>query len=238
MGGALINDYSREEVTVLSSTEVADGVKEIVFRKPTKDYLPGQFIGIEIEDNQLESGFRSYSILDGKEKNTLVIYVKKVEGGRGSTYLHSLSKGDTMNILYPLGYFGFQKNLPKHLVFIATGTGIVPILSLLEHVPQHFVGSCTLYFGVRSENDIFCLERIKNLMINNSYFNYILTLSRPTEGWAGEKGRVTEILKKEVIPTDAQFYICGAGQMISDVKDILRGNGVLSSQIFYEDFNE
>lgn len=238
MAVAQINDFIQRRVRVLSIREAAQGVQEIVFEKPLGgDHIPGQFVGIKVEDGKEEPGFRAYSLMDSEDGH-LSIYVKKVDGGRGSTFLHSLKTDDAIEILYPLGYFGFPEKIAENLVFIATGTGIVPLLSLLEHIPEDHQGSIRLVFGVRSEEDIFCTERIEALRKKLPHLNFTLTLSRPGKTWDGASGRVTHILEKEPLPSDAQYFMCGAGQMIADVRGMLKKNGVPASQIFYEEFND
>ena len=140
--------------------------------KPTSEIaaLPGQFVGIAIKDGKGSPWYRSYSLL-ADEQGNMQICVKKVPAGRGSNYLHTLKVNDQIDIIAPLGYFGFPKKLTSNLLFIATGTGIVPILSLLENLPKDFNGTARLIFGVRHEQDLFYQDRIQ--IITKKQPNYI-----------------------------------------------------------------
>jgi CDP-4-dehydro-6-deoxyglucose reductase len=233
-----INDFGRRKVHVLSTAVLADGVKELTFDHPKGlSFLPGQFAGVVVNDGQPSRWNRSYSLLSDAEGHPQMC-VKKVEGGRGSTYLHSLNAGDTVELILPLGYFGFPEKLLNSLVFLATGTGIVPILSLLENLPPSFTGTARLIFGVRSERDLFYQDRIANLLKQDRRITSTITLSRPSQAWTGSIGRVTTVLEQSSIDPKAQYFLCGNGAMIASVREILRKKKVPSSQMFYEDFNE
>ena len=198
--------------------------------------MPGQFVGIRINDGQKDLWFRSYSLLSDEQGN-LQICVKKVKDGRGSAYLHQVKQGDFIDILFPLGYFSFPEKLASNLTFIATGTGIVPILSLLENLPKDFSGKLKLFFGVRHDKDIFYIERIKKLESKFTNFDFTITLSKPSVTWQGAKWRVTDHIAKEDFSTDSQFFICGSLGVILSSSEILNKKGIKNNQIFYEDFN-
>ncbi len=234
----MINKFVRQKSKILKVIDVTSDVKEITFEQPEgEDYIPGQFVGIKINDNKDVAGYRAYSILSDKEGN-LQVCVKKVKDGRGSSFLHSRKEGDVLEIIFPLGYFGYQKDLSENVVFIATGTGLVPILSLLENLPDNFNGNAKLIFGVRNEEDLFYEDRINNLTKNNPNISSVVALSQPKDTWKGESGRVTNILDKEKLEKDTQFFICGNGQMISSVREMLEEKGMKNGDVFYEDFNE
>ena len=233
-----INDFIQKEVKILAIKDLADQVKEITFEPlREKPYLPGQFIGIKIADNKGEPGFRAYSLLENKEGN-FQICVKKMKDGRGSNFLHSCKKDDVLEVLFPLGYFGLPKKLSPNLIFIATGTGIVPILSLLKNLPQDASQNIKLFFGMRHEKDLFYFERVKKIFQKLKNASFLLTLSQPSEKWTGNKGRVTNFIEQENFNKNTQFFICGSGKMIQSMNDLLLKKGIKKKYIFFEDFNE
>ncbi len=233
-----VNNFIRQKVIINSVTNVADGVKEISFQRPDGiSVIPGQFVGVAINDGQAEPGFRAYSALSDVHGN-MQICVKKVENGRGSTFLHTLKGGEEMDVILPLGYFSFPLKLSQHLLFIATGTGIVPILALLESLPDGFKGTATLIFGVRNEKDLFYEERIRKVTASNPNFSATITLSQPSPVWKGSVGRVTSVIEKMELEGDTQSFICGNGSMITSARAMLKAKGLKARNIFYEDFND
>jgi ferredoxin-NADP reductase len=230
-----INDYSRFSAKVLKVNDIASETREIIIEKP-KDltHVPGQFIGIAINDGREDAGFRSYSMLLDKDENIQLV-IKLVKGGRGSTYLFTLKEGDSVEVLYPLGYFGLPDKLENKLAMIATGTGIVPLLSLLESFPEGSNQTIELIFGVRYEVDLFYQERVEQLAKKLPNFSYKLCVSRMDADKEGvHKGRVSLFVPSEM---HTQYFLCGSGDMIKDVTTKLQKDGVVEKNIYFEDFN-
>ncbi|MDH3324649.1 MAG: FAD-dependent oxidoreductase [Candidatus Peregrinibacteria bacterium] len=234
-----VNDFAFKQSKVLKTKILAKDVIEITFEKPKKrQHAPGQFATIRIADHTHAPCFRAYSIMENPEnKEQLQVAVKKVKNGRGSTWLQTVKEGDVLDILYPMGYFGFPEKTSSNLNFIATGTGVVPILNLIENI-KDTTTNAKLYFGVRNEKDLFYEERIKKLEKSLPNFKSTITLSQPSNKWKGNIGRVTKHIEKETFPKNAQFFICGNGNMIKAVREILEKKGVSTKNIFFEDFNE
>jgi NAD(P)H-flavin reductase len=126
--------------------------------------------------------------------------------------------------------------LKENVCFVATGTGIVPVLSMVESFSKDFDRKIKIIFGLREEKDLFYVERIENLKSKFKDFSSVITLSRPTDSWKGDKGRVTSHLKN--IKKDAQYFVCGSGAMINDVRKTLKEKGVKKGDVFFENFNE
>jgi len=221
---------------------LTDDVVEISFEKSFRisgDYFAGAFLVVRIEKKN-KVAFRAYSVMMKKHK--LQICVKKVKNGFVSNYLFNVKKKDCLHAIFPMGFFGFSEisksyDFGHDLVFIATGTGIVPILSLLEAIPPEFNKTVRVFFGVRHEKDLFYVDRIKKVVADFSGEVFI-TLSQPDNNWDGKRGRVTKWIIKSNFLTQSKFFICGNGVMIKQVKNILFEKGFGNKDIFYEDFNE
>jgi NAD(P)H-flavin reductase len=91
-------------------------------------------------------------------------------------------------------------------------------------------------FGVRSEADVFWLERLKNYDEMHAQFSYQVTLSRPDQptAWQGLVGRVTAHIPHHHV--EAEYYLCGSLEMVKDVRKILVDKGVPMKQIHFEIF--
>jgi ferredoxin-NADP reductase len=151
--------YSAKIINVKKLTET---VCEITIEKPDSSFhLPGQFISVKIADGG-KPCYRAYSLMTDYKGN-LQIVVKLFDGGRGSSYLFAREEGDCLEILYPVGYFVFPEILKRKLYFIATGTGIAPIIAMLESLPSPKDKIIKVIFGLRADEDIFYEERIESL---------------------------------------------------------------------------
>src|SRR6266516_969077 len=80
---------------------------------------------------------RSYSIGSPEGCGVLRIGVKRLPGGDFSAYAaHELKVGDELEVMTPLGRFGttFDPASSKHYAFVAAGSGITPVLSLVATI--------------------------------------------------------------------------------------------------------
>lgn len=201
---------------------------------PMFPFLPGQYMNVLLPEDPargLGKDMRSYSIWNHPDEfEYAVTIVKLVPGGRASSWLRSLQPGDSLRILGPLGSFVLRRPLHPHLFFAATGTGLVPIRSMVKdlvsrgELRDHDV---TVLFGVRSQKDLFAVADFQRLSQAFPRLRFVPTLSQPTGTWEGQRGRVTQWLDGATLPVDQmQAYLCGNGKMIEDAVAILERKGL------------
>ena len=212
-----------------------------------KEFLfeQGQNITIkkEIDGEEIR---RSYSICSAPFENELRVAVKKVEGGKFSTYANSLLKaGDELEVLPPTGKFNtilHAANAKQYLAFTA-GSGITPVISIIKTTLQTEPASrFTLVFGNRGRHSIIFFEELEAL--KNKYldrFNFINILSREKTDAPINSGRI-DIEKLSVLnklldySSMDEFFICGPEEMIFCVKDFLAQSGIDTKKIHFELF--
>jgi CDP-4-dehydro-6-deoxyglucose reductase len=222
-------------VKILDVSDLTSNVKEFTIEKPEgSDHLPGQFMTIKICDDNPQVCMRSYSVLSTPDKKNLQLCIKAVEGGRGSNWIFQQPVGTELDIIYPAGKFVLPDELVDELVFIGTGTGLVPLLCMLESFLEGFDKNVKLIFGVRFKEDFYYLDRLEELKKRIPKFELITTVSRPDDEWKGHKGRVTGHM--ENLNVNAQYFICGSGAVIKDVCEHLEEGGVPEKNVFHENF--
>ncbi len=225
----------KHTVKLLAVRELTKDVREFDIEKPEgESHLPGQFMTIKICDGKENMCMRSYSVMDSPDKTMLQLCVKLVEGGRGSVWLFGLKPGDEMEIIYPAGRFVLPENIADKLVFVGTGTGIVPLMCMMESFPEGYEKEVEFIFGVRFEEDLFYRERIMELGKKLKNFKAVMTLSKPGDGWEGASGRVTDHLQTP--DPAAQYFICGSGPVLTDTCKLLEEKGVPKENVFHENF--
>jgi len=205
----------------------------------TVEFKGGQFLSIKLPYNLR----RSYSISSAPEnKNYLETYVDISPNGPGSNYFNSLRVGMEVEFLAPLGNFIFKESIVKTspAIFLATGTGITPFISMLNEWLPKSSNPAILYWGLRFEKDVFLKDELERMKSLHSNFDYKICLSKPSENWTGEKGYCTEELIKNwnkiAAITTGSFYLCGAEGMIEKASDFLLNHQIGPSQIFHEKF--
>jgi len=122
---------------------------------------------------------------------------------------------------------------------VATGTGIAPIRSMLfdrlERGPSRAV---TLFWGLRSERDLYYQDELETLARRHANFNFLTTLSRPEGSWKGQTGRVTRLVDERIASVDnLAVYLCGNSGMIKDVSAIINRRGLcpIYREKYYDD---
>ncbi len=110
---------------------------------------------------------RSYSICAGVADGELRVGVRKVPGGRFSTWINEgLKAGDTVQVMAPEGRFfvPLDARASRHYLGIAGGSGITPILSIMKTVLAGEPGSrFTLIYANRKLRSTMFLEEIEDL---------------------------------------------------------------------------
>lgn len=194
-------------------------------------FEPGQYVNIEVLINN-QTHRRSYSICSSNSES-LSIGVKRVEHGLVSNFLNDCKSGDVIKVFPPEGNFTSQNSLGK-TVFIAAGSGITPIISIIKSNPSR---EFQLFFGNKSsESTMFKeeLDQLKNVRIKNFYSE--------SEDEHTIKGRITkdafvnEIKQNLDLLKSDEFMICGPHEMILGVQEALKMFGVQASKIKFELF--
>ncbi|HJM15815.1 MAG TPA: FAD-binding oxidoreductase [Flavobacteriales bacterium] len=203
---------------------------EISFEIPTElldmfKFKAGQYITIKSTINNKEVR-RAYSICSSPNSEEISVGVKKVKGGKMSTFLTKEIKiGDILEVMPPTGNFIFEEG---DVVAICAGSGITPILSMMKLSNSSF----TLIYGNKTEDSTMFYSEIKELNNDNHFL-----FSR--ENVIGSiNGRITSDTLKNIngiLDADA-YYICGPGKMIDSVSDFLKENEV-KGKINFEKFN-
>lgn len=190
---------------------------------------------------------RSYSICSSVEDAELRVGVKRVEGGRFSTWANSdLAVGDVIDVLPPTGNFFVELDASnqRHYIGIVAGSGITPVLSImkttLETEPRsHF----TLIYGNKSTDTIMFLEEIEAL--KNRYterlsvFNVLSQELQDSELLSGriDGDKIGRFLGS-LIPADEidEVFLCGPLEMVTSTQRTLVDAGIDSKHVHTELF--
>lgn len=197
-------------------------------------FVPGQYFSLILPadpDLDLRRELRPYSMwTHPEESHQLVTVARMVEGGRGTSLLRDVPLGAELRFVGPLGAFYLRRPLHRRLVFVATGTGLVPIRSMLAELVRSgelAAHDVTLLFGLRYPRDVFALDELMAWAERFENFDIVPTLSQPDESWEGARGRVTDHLASMELPIDdVQVYLCGNGAMVQDAVALLEERGL------------
>ncbi|MBP8758562.1 MAG: dihydroorotate dehydrogenase electron transfer subunit [Parabacteroides sp.] len=169
------------------------------------EMFPGQFVEVRVDGSPSTFLRRPISVnYVDKESNELWLLIQLI--GDGTRKIAEYRKGDTMNLVLPLGNgFSIPESFQTNNKFLLVGGGV-------GTAPLLFLGSCLKSLGYEP---IFLLggrSKIDVLQLDNfSKFGKVYVTTE--DGSLGEKGFVTNhsILEKEYFD---QIYTCGPKLMM------------------------
>jgi CDP-4-dehydro-6-deoxyglucose reductase len=218
-----------------SLQQLSTDVLKVVLRLPptsTFGFHPGQYIDV-IGHGGLR---RSYSIANAPaSSNQIDLHIRKVPGGVMSEYWFQRAQvNDLLRLNGPLGTFFLRDVEGLDLVFLATGTGIAPIKSMLESLAapgsRARPGTISVIWGGRVPEDMYW-----NPQEAGVEHGFIPVLSRAGADWRGARGHVQQaLLARGRDWNSTTVYACGSDAMIHDARRQLVEVG-LSERNFHSD---
>lgn len=201
------------------------------------EFRAGQFIIMHVphEDKTVK---RAYSIASPPhEPHAVELCIQHVEGGIVSTYFWKLREGDQVSLSGPHGNFLLKEPLDYEPIFLATGTGVAPLRSMIKHLfHQNCTKNVLLLFGTRYEYALLYESEFRSLASLRHNFRYIPTVSRPKD-WRGETGHIQQTFQKHVTDyANKELYLCGWLEVVKAVCKDLEGLGVPRDKLHYEEW--
>ena len=182
---------------------------------------------------------RAWSMLSSPaHKGSITLSVDVAPGGIGSQWLRALKIGDAVPFKGPSGGFVFNRADPRRALFVAEEIGIVPVCSILTHLYETGYGRVNgLIFWGRDPTHLFYDARFRSLARRYPSFSYLPAVREAGVGWRGESGEVTDAVERLVHSVDRLVvYVCGGGETIQKVRDVLVRKGMDRKSVKWEKF--
>lgn len=207
------------------------------------DFEPGQYftIGVDVAGKLV---MRPYSVASSpREKDGgYELYVRIVPEGVFTPLLWVLPEGHPMHIRGPKGRFLLLPDDDRTHVFIASGTGIAPFISMMRTSLMDATPRRTLVLhGASYMDDLGYRDEVEGHQRAGTYpCLYVPTISRPAAaenaGWTGRTGRVESIVQDvldefRLDPGNSIAYLCGNPDMIENADALLTDRGYPEEQI-------
>jgi dihydroorotate dehydrogenase electron transfer subunit len=179
--------------------------------------VPGQFVMVQIGSQESPLLRRPFSIF-GLIRNDdpiegIEILIKVV--GKGTRRLAQMRPGESIDLLGPLGH-GFRFKPNAHRIYLAAGgIGVAPIRFLASELLTRGAcpGSCRLFLGGRSKQDLICRGDFKDLGIP-------VTVTTD-DGSDGDQCLITDPLELAIQEQAPDIvYACGPHGMLACVAGI------------------
>jgi len=166
------------------------------------EFAPGQFVTIRFEGTP-----RAYSVASSPNATEMELCIRRVPGGRLTEKIcEDLAVGDDLTELRgPNGDFTLESPSSKDMAFLATGTGVAPLRSMIDYVfeegQDEYDGEprdLWLFLGTSWKDDLAFREEFRALDRERENFHFVPTLSRERylTGWEGETDYVQQTILK------------------------------------------
>jgi ring-1,2-phenylacetyl-CoA epoxidase subunit PaaE len=191
---------------------------------------------------------RNYSLCTAPADQDWMVTVKRIGGGLFSNWVgDSLKAGDTVDVMPPHGSFTteFSASNRRHLVGIAGGSGITPVMSLIKTLLREEPESrFTLLYGNRDSSAVIFLEALAALKDKHlgrfEIYHFLDAEEQDIDLFNGmlDRARVDEAIAL-LVPDAADvdgWFICGPGPMMDAAEGALLDRNVAKERIHIERF--
>ncbi|XP_033144631.1 NADH-cytochrome b5 reductase-like protein isoform X1 [Brassica rapa] len=189
-------------------------------------------------------------ISDPEAKGYFDLLIKVYPDGKMSQHFASLKPGDVLEVKGPIEKFKYSPNMKKHIGMIAGGSGITPMLQVIDTIvknPEDNTKITLLYANV-SPDDILLKQKLDALQANHPNLKVFYTVDNPTKNWKGGVGYVSKDMALKGLPLpadDTLILVCGPPGMMEhvsggkapdwsqgEVKGILKELGFTEQMVF------
>jgi ring-1,2-phenylacetyl-CoA epoxidase subunit PaaE len=238
----VVNKIQETQDAISVSFQAPDAIK------PEYEYKAGQYLTLKLTING-ETIRRAYSLCSSPvTDDVLTVTVKRVEGGKMSNYLNDyLQIGQAIEVMVPEGRFcpDLGETYNKHLLLIAGGSGITPMLSILKTALQVAPASriSLVYANRNPESVIFYRELEKLRTQHNERLKVVYLADEASSDWQGITGRLDRAKMAslaadvEALSENTEIYLCGPGPMMEEVQAGLAMAGVPENKVQIEYFS-
>ncbi len=223
----------------------------VVFNIPAElklsyQFIAGQYINLKLTLDGSEIR-RAYSICSSPNSEELRIAIKSVKNGTFSKFANdNLKIGDIIEVAQPEGNFTFEPNSDKQKNYaaFAAGSGITPVLSILQSVLENEPNSSfILVYGNKTPSDTMFHSQLHDLQlkyVGRFFVHYVYSQAKLDNELFGriEKATVNFVLNNKHKEKEFdKFYLCGPEEMINLVSNVLKEHNVADKNIKFELFS-
>ena len=210
-------------------------------------FKPGQHLTLRatIDGEEVR---RNYSLCTAPDDRDWMVTIKRMPGGFFSQWApENLKAGDVIEVMEPHGSFTteFDAGNKRHLVAIAGGSGITPVMSLIKSTLKSEPNSeFTLLYGNRDSSSVIFLDALADLKDKHlgrfEISHFLDAEEQDIELFNGmlDRARCEEAIE-HLVPDAPQvdgWFICGPGPMMDAAEGVLMDLGIAKERIHIERF--
>jgi NAD(P)H-flavin reductase len=202
-------------------------------------FSAGQAVMLGLSGSPLRKPYSIASAPWEVEKSGIMQVLVQVEDSGGlDPHLELASPGTLLDLDGPFGAFGVPASVDRPLLFVAGGTGIAPLRSMLiEHLSRPTKNPVALIYSARSVDEFAFRPELSALQSAGRLSCYFTVTREEPSVWQGRRGRISEALLREALPAiDSVCLVCGPPQLVNDTRSLLIKLGVNDTAILIEKY--
>jgi ferredoxin-NAD(P)+ reductase (naphthalene dioxygenase ferredoxin-specific) len=222
--------------TVVSIEEATHDIRKIRVKlaKPLS-FSPGQYATLQFTPEHI----RPYSMAGLPDDTEMEFQIRKVPGGRVTEYVFDqLAVGSAIRISGPLGTAYLRRKHTGPMLCVGGGTGLAPVLSIVRGaLASGMDNPIHLYFGVRSAQDLYDVERLQELATRhpNVRVHIVVAVGEAPAGM--RSGLVTDAIEADLQSLQGwRAYLCGAPAMVEALSLLVHRLGLEPNHVHADAF--
>jgi ferredoxin-NAD(P)+ reductase (naphthalene dioxygenase ferredoxin-specific) len=224
------------KATVIAIDDPTHDIRRLRLRsaKPL-EFSPGQYAKLQFTPQHV----RPYSMAGLPTDTELEFHVRILPDGRVGQYIaRDLQLGDTVRITGPLGTAYLRTRHQGPMLCVAGGTGLAPVLSIVRGALENGMrNDIHLYFGVRSAQDLYGVDRLMEMAEAHANFHPQIVLASGRHSLPFRSGLVTDAFREDWSSLDGwKAYFCGAPPMVDAASLVALERGIAAVDIHADAF--
>ncbi len=201
-------------------------------------YLAGQYVSVQC--TRWPRMWRTFSIANApRADGVLQFHVRAVPGGWVSGALvHHTAPGDILMLGRAVGTMVAGTGSNSDVLCVAGGTGLAPIKAIVQQliadnslVPPGVQRNIHLFFGARSETDLYDLPSLRKMESGHPALRVIPVVSHEPE-FDGPRGNLADVVGRYPAWDDHDVYVSGPVGMVREVTQVLTALGIPVTRIY------
>ena len=204
----------------------------------------GQYITLKMPAHEdKKAAMRPFSIASSNADHSCIqLNVRLNPQGIVTPWVfNTLQENQEVSFSGPRGNF-FIRNSMRPMIFVAGGSGMAPVRSILKTMQEHHsTRSAMFFFGALTQSDLFYMNEMELIKKDLENFVFIPVLSNEPLGsdWKGERGLVTDAIDR-IFPaklSEHEAYLCGKPAMIEACLPVFDKKEIDKNRIFFDLFS-
>ena len=181
---------------------------------------------------------RDYSMANAPHEPLLEFHIRDLGDGASRYAVRRLALGETVAVEGPLGDAYLRPDHPGPIIAVAGGSGLAPMKSIVEAALHlGLTQDIRLYFGVRTERDLYLVDHFDQLAARRSNFRFVPVVAEPLGASRWRTGVVGDAVLADIPDLSAsKTYLAGPPPMVEAAIAQLRARGLPTADIHADPF--